>query len=65
MISPKELKKLKQKGVSDSIIAQAEKFLEENKFELFNLALLGNNEFRIMFWNGMGTMEAKIFPIPE
>lgn len=64
-MTAKEIKTYKQKGIPDSVIQQTTKFLEENNYTLFNIALLGASEFRIMYRNKDGIVEAKIFPIIE
>ena len=64
-MSPKEIKKYKENGVPQSVIDFTIKFLQDNNYKLFNLAMLDNKEFRIMFTNHSGWTDARIFKISE
>ncbi len=49
--------KLFHKSALDNTIS----FLNENKFTLFNLAYLGDGDWRVMYHNKDGKVESRIF----
>lgn len=61
----KQIDFLLKRGYPKSVIEEASRFLLDNEASLFNLALLGASEYRIMYRDKTGKVEAKIFNIKE
>ncbi|MEK6881803.1 MAG: hypothetical protein AABY22_19450 [Nanoarchaeota archaeon] len=63
-MTDKQIVEYLDKGFSRSVINQTIDFLKQNNGELFNLAIIDQNTFRIM-WKDLKTkrVEAKLFPI--
>ena len=59
----KEQKHYKQQGFPEKIINETIKFLQDNNYTLFNLARITKDEYRVMFRNTKGKVDAMIFQI--
>ena len=64
MIDPKDIKKYKEMGFKDELLAEVNKFLEDNDYSLYNLACLGDT-YRVMYKNKNGYCSAQLFPMKK
>jgi hypothetical protein len=60
-MTEKEIKHYRVLGFQDDLLLKVVNFLEENKYELFNLAMLGANEYRVMYRRTDNKVDAQIF----
>lgn len=74
MMTRKQIKLFKNRGfpygiteeIVNKVIDETNKFLQNNDYEYFNLAILGNDVFRIMFRDKKTQkVEVQLFPLPS
>jgi hypothetical protein len=64
-MTDKQIQTYLKQNYPQSVLDDTVKFLEENKASLFNLALLGAGEFRVMYRLPDNKVEARIFNIRQ
>ena len=63
-MDPKQFK-FYSKYYSKSILNKVDLFLNENKYELFNLAYLGDGDWRVMYQDKDKIVKSQLFQWPE
>lgn len=64
MLDKKDVIDLNKRGVPDYLILEIDNFLIKNEATLYNVCFFNNTEYRVMFRDKNGKVDAKILNTP-